>query len=99
MVFKLHLAAPTKAGRTATSVQVSTTGFMSDCSQGMPSDRSAPGHKCRFNSSYFGRPRGRAVVSSCTGRHQQRGALTVVEAASLQSTGTMIIKSAKRLHL
>jgi hypothetical protein len=32
--------------------------------------------------------------SSCTGRHQQRGALTVVEAASLQQTATIIVKSA-----
>ena len=142
--------------RTATSVQVSTTGFMSDRSQGLPSGGSPPGHESnarltrvsptgsearQWFSSYTGRrqqrraarqhqfrsaPRGSCQIavrdchragarratsagltrvktagpeagqwfSSYTGRHQQRGALTVMEAASLQSTGTVIIKSA-----
>jgi hypothetical protein len=62
--------------RTATSVQVSTTGFMSDRSQGLPSGGSPPGHESNARLTRVS-PTGseaRQWFSSYTGRRQQRRA-------------------------
>jgi hypothetical protein len=68
----LDITAAGQPGRTAASVQISTTGFMSDHNQTLPSGGGLPVHWS--NNSGYADSESRQGFSVCTRRREQRGA-------------------------